>query len=42
VITTAFAQRAGQNGGYGVPTAIVRAALAGAGTAAIETACVER
>jgi len=42
VITTVFAQRVGQDGGYGVPTAAVRTALAGAGTAAIETPCVER
>ncbi|MCY7302321.1 MAG: MarP family serine protease [Thermoleophilia bacterium] len=42
VITTVFAQRAGRNGGYGVPTAAVRAALAKAGTDAIETPCVER
>lgn len=42
VITTAFAQRAGQDGGYGVPTAEVRSALAQAGTRALETPCVER
>ena len=42
VITTAFAQRAGQDGGYGVPTAIVRAALESAGARAITTPCVER
>ena len=42
VITTVFAQRAGQDGGYGVPTAAVRAALARAGTDAIETPCVDR
>ncbi|MEO5634145.1 MarP family serine protease [Gaiella sp.] len=42
VITTVFAQRAGRAGGYGVPTAAVRAALAKAGTVAIETPCVER
>ena len=42
VITTVFAQRAGQDGGYGVPTAAVRAALAKVGTNAIETPCVER
>jgi hypothetical protein len=42
VITTVFAQRAGQDGGYGVPTSAVRAALAKVGTDAIETPCVER
>ena len=31
-ITTVFAQRAGSDGGYGVPTDVVRAALANAGT----------
>jgi S1-C subfamily serine protease len=42
VITTAFAQRAGQDGGFGVPTAVVRAALAQVGASALETPCVER
>jgi S1-C subfamily serine protease len=42
VITTVFAQRAGTDGGYGVPTEIVRAAIARAGTEALETPCVER
>ena len=42
VITTVFAQRAGTDGGYGVPTAIVRAAIAKAGTDALETRCVDR
>ena len=42
VITTVFAQRAGGEGGYGVPTSAVRAALAQAGTTALETPCVER
>ena len=42
VITTAFAQRAGQDGGYGVPTSAVRAALTKVGPNAIETPCVER
>ena len=42
VITTVFAQRAGTDGGYGVPTAIVRAAIARAGSVALETPCVER
>ena len=42
VMTTAFAQRAGQDGGYGVPTSAVRAALARAGTETIKTRCVER
>ncbi|MSO96496.1 MAG: MarP family serine protease [Thermoleophilia bacterium] len=40
VITTVFAQRAGGDGGYGVPTSLVRAAIARAGTKALETACV--
>ena len=42
VITTVFAQRAGTDGGYGVPTAIVRTAIAKAGTEALETRCVDR
>jgi len=42
VVTTVFAQRAATDGGYGVPTDIVRAAIAKAGTKAIETACVDR
>ncbi len=42
VITTVFAQRAGTDGGYGVPTQLVRAALARAGTEALETDCAER
>jgi len=42
VVTTVFAQRVGQDGGYGVPTSAVRAALAKVGTAALETPCVER
>ncbi len=42
VITTVFAQRAGQDGGYGVPPNAVRDALAKAGTAALTTECVER
>ena len=42
VLTTVFAQRAGTEGGYGVPTKIVRAAIAKAGTQALETACVDR
>lgn len=42
VITTVFAQRAGQDGGYGVPTAAVRRAIARAGTEALETPCVDR
>jgi S1-C subfamily serine protease len=39
VITTVFAQRAGTNGGYGVPTELVRAALVRAGTEPLETSC---
>ncbi len=42
VITTVFAQRAGTDGGYGVPTELVRAALSRAGTEALKTSCVER
>ena len=42
VITTVFAQRTGQDGGYGVPTSAVRAALAKAGTEALATRCVDR
>ncbi len=42
VITTVFAQRASTDGGYGVPTAVVRAAIAKAGTEALETPCVDR
>lgn len=42
VVTTVFAQRAGTDGGYGVPTEIVRAAVARAGTEALETDCAER
>jgi uncharacterized membrane protein required for colicin V production len=42
VITTVFAQRAGTDGGYGVPTEIVRTAIARAGTKALETSCVDR
>jgi len=42
VITTVFAQRAGTDGGYGVPTAAVRAAIVRAGTKALETPCVDR
>jgi uncharacterized membrane protein required for colicin V production len=42
VITTVFAQRAGTDGGYGVPTQFVRAAIARAGTEALETPCADR
>jgi len=42
VITTAFAQRAGSDGGYGVPTDAVRAAIASAGVKALDTPCVDR
>ena len=42
VITTVFAQRAGTDGGYGVPTAIVRAAIERAGSESLETPCVDR
>ena len=42
VVTTVFARRAGGDGGYGVPTELVRAALARAGSEAITTPCVDR
>jgi S1-C subfamily serine protease len=42
VLTTVFAQRVGTDGGYGVPNSAVRAALAGAGTKAVETSCTDR
>ena len=42
VVTTVFAQRAGTDGGFGVPTDIVRAAISRAGTEALETPCVDR
>jgi S1-C subfamily serine protease len=42
VLTTVFARRVGDDGGYGVPTAIVREAVAGAGTTAIDTDCVDQ
>ena len=42
LITTAFAQRVGDDGGYGVPTDAVRAAIASAGVKPLETPCVER
>jgi S1-C subfamily serine protease len=42
VMTTVFGRRAGSEGGYGVPADIVRAALARAGTHAIETPCLDR
>lgn len=41
VLTTVFAQRAGTEGGYGVPTKFVQRALAGAGTP-LDTECVAR
>jgi hypothetical protein len=42
VITMVFAQRAGTDGGYGVPTEIVSAAIANAGTEALVTPCTNR
>ena len=42
VITTVFAQRVGTDGGYGVPNGAVRAALAKAGTTAVDTSCTDR
>jgi S1-C subfamily serine protease len=41
VITTVFAQRVGRDGGYGVPTAIVRTAISTAGSSALETPCTD-
>jgi S1-C subfamily serine protease len=40
VVTTVFARRADTDGGYGVPTDVVRAAIARAGTTAVSTSCV--
>lgn len=42
VRSTVFAQRADGEGGYGIPTDVVRRAIAGAGTTPLETECVER
>lgn len=42
VITTVFAQRARTDGGYGVPTEIVRKAISRAGEDAIRTPCLDR
>lgn len=42
VLTTAFARRAGDDGGYGVPTAFVRKAIAQAGTTPVDSSCVDR
>jgi S1-C subfamily serine protease len=42
VITTVFAQRVGTDGGYGVPNAAVRAAIANAGDRSLETSCTDR
>ena len=42
VVTTVFAQRIGTDGGYGVPNSAVRAALARAGTKAVDTSCTDR
>lgn len=42
VITTVFAQRVGQDGGYGVPPSAVKAALERVGTTAVKTECVEK
>lgn len=42
VLTTVFAQRAGTDGGYGVPSSIVRTALVTAGEKAIRAPCVDR
>ncbi len=42
VLTTVFARRAGSDGGYGVPTKVVRAAIARAGAAGLTTHCVDR
>jgi len=40
VVTTVFARRTDTDGGYGVPTDVVRAAIANAGTKALTTSCV--
>jgi uncharacterized membrane protein required for colicin V production len=40
VVTTVFARRANTDAGYGVPTDVVRAAIAKAGTEALTTSCV--
>ena len=42
VLTTVFAQRSGTDGGYGVPSSIVRTALVTAGETAIRAPCVDR
>jgi uncharacterized membrane protein required for colicin V production len=42
VITMAFARRIGSDGGFGVPTSFIRAALARAGTESLVTRCVDR
>jgi hypothetical protein len=42
VITTVFARRAASDGGYGVPTDIVRDALASAGSNPVATRCADR
>jgi S1-C subfamily serine protease len=42
VLTTVFARRPGGDGGYGVPTESVRAALRRVGPTAISTDCVDR
>ena len=42
VIATVFAQRVGTDGGYGVPTDVVRAAIASAGVKPLETPCADR
>ena len=42
VLTTAFARRVGQEGGYGVPNDLVRKALGAAGTEGLRTACVDQ
>ena len=42
VISTVFARRVGSDGGYGVPVAFVRAALARVGSRSVHSACVER
>ena len=42
VLTTAFARRAGDGGGYGVPNRFVQDALGSAGTERVGTDCVDR
>jgi S1-C subfamily serine protease len=42
VLTTVFARRPGGDGGFGVPSELVRAALGEVGSKVIRTECVDR